>query len=362
MLRIRNMFGIVLLTLVVTVVFTLVAGCAPKPAAEGITEEVTAEETKEIEEATPEEAPSPELAKVNLRLSWLVKGEYAPLFVALNKGYFEEEGIEMNIIEGSEKATPTQLLISGEDQFAYIAADDVIRARAAGMPVVMVANILRKTPQIVMALPETKMDNPQDMAGKKLVDTAGGTLTLILKAFLQANGVDPASVEVVIADWGAKNTLFLEGDVDMMSAYGTNDLPTLQIETGLDFNYFSVADYGFNMLAHGLVVSEEYLKNNPDVIRGVIKAVQRGVEFTIDNPEEAADISTSLYPENLKQDITRLQVEQTIKHFYSENTEGKPIGWQSEEDWERTVTIIYENGGVDSREEATKYFTNELIE
>ncbi len=302
-----------------------------------------------------------ELTKVNLRLSWLVKGEYAPLFVAQQKGYFKDEGLDVNIEEGSEKAIPTQLLVTGQDQFAYITANDYVLARDKGMKLTMVADFLQKSPQIVMARPGTKLDSPADMAGKSMVDTAGGTLGQILGPFLKANGVDPKSVKLVITDQGAKYNAFLKGDVDFLSAYATNDLPLLTAQTGNKFPTISIADFGFNILAHGLVASQDYVAKNPNVVKGMIRAIQKGVDFTVKNPEEAADLIQGLFPEKLKKDVTRLQVAQTIKLFHTDATKDKPYGWQAAEDWDRTIKILKDNGFLKNPENASNYYTNDYI-
>ncbi len=302
------------------------------------------------------------LTPINLRLSWLVKGEYSHLFVAQEKGYFEEEGIDINILEGSEKATPIQLLISGDDQFSYLAADDMIVARTKGMDVKMTSCILQKLPQVVMAMPDVKLDGPADMAGKKVVETAGGSLPVVLDAFLSYNGVDPDSVELVIADWGAKTAAFLNGDVEMMGGYATNDLATMEAKMGMEFNYFFLGDYGFNMMAHGIVASTEYIEENPEIVAAVNRAVRRGAEYTVAHPVEAADIMSALFPDSLVKEITRKQVERTIELFTTPETEGKPLGWISEDSLEQTISILYDNGAIDSREPVGNYYTNEFIE
>ncbi len=302
------------------------------------------------------------LTPVNLRLSWLIKGEYAHLFVAQELGYFAEEGIDITILEGSEKATPAQLLVSGDDQFSYLAADDAIVARSKGMKIKMTSCYLQKLPQVVMALPEVKLETPADMAGKTIVDTAGGSMQMILDAFLSYNGVDTDSVNLIIADWGAKTAAFLNGNVEMMAGYSTNDLATLEAKTGKDFNYFFIGDFGFNMMAHGLVASDKYIEENPEIVAAVNRAVRRGAEYTVAHPEEAADLMYSLFPDKLNKEITRNQVARTIELFSTEETEGKPYGWISEDSLERTIAIMYDNGALDSREPVGEYYTNAFID
>jgi NitT/TauT family transport system substrate-binding protein len=114
MLRNKKWFSISLLVVAATVL----AACGS-----------AATEVPIVEE--PAEEPA-ELTPVNIRLSWLVKGEFVHVYMAKELGYFEEEGLDVTILEGSPDVTPMQFVVSGEDQFAYVAMDDVARGRAEG--------------------------------------------------------------------------------------------------------------------------------------------------------------------------------------------------------------------------------------
>lgn len=349
---------------------TLAVGCGQQPADKASTEEKEAAnvtsptEEKKVEAAPTEAKPEKkELTPINLRLSWKYKGEYAHLFAAKELGYFEEEGLDVTILEGSEKATPMQLLVSGDDQFAYLDPGDLAPAIAAGMDLVNVGTFLQTMPVGIATHGDVPNSSPQDMIGKKVVDTAGSTWTLIMDPFLKANDIDPKKVEIIIADWGAKTTMFLEKDVDMVAGYVTNDFQILQVQQGLKLNYWLVADYGFNMLAHGIVTSREYAGKNPEITAGIVRAVQRGAKYAAENPEEAAKIMSKLFPEVLPEDVTIAQVKATVQLFHTPKTEGQPYGWASEEDWERTIALLFDNGGIESRlEKATDYFTNDYID
>ena len=231
----------------------MAVGCAPAPteAPAAPTEAKAAEAAPTKAEATPTEAAvaptepeKKELTPINLRLSWKYKGEYAHLFAARELGYFAEEGLDVNILEGSDKASPIQLLVSGDDQFAYLDPTKTIPAIHQGMDLLIVGTFLQKMPVGVATLSDVKNDGPQDMIGKKIVDTAGSTGTIIMEPFLKLNGIDPSKVELVIADSGAKTSMFLGRQVDMMSGYITNDFPVLEVTQGVKLNTWLFADYG----------------------------------------------------------------------------------------------------------------------
>lgn len=368
-----GMKSIYLITLL-AMLSVLAVGCTPQatqaPAAPAEEKEAEAPaapaptEVKEAEPAPTEAKPEEkELTKINLRLSWKYKGEYAHLFAAREMGYFAEEGLDVNILEGSDKASPIQLLVQGEDQFAYLDPTKTIPAIHQGMDLLIVGTFLQKMPVGIATKATIKNDGPQDMVGKKVVDTAGSTGSLIMEPFLKLNNIDPASVELVIADGGAKTSMFLGDQVEMMSGYITNDFPVLEVTQGVKLNKWLFADYGYNMLMHGILGSREYIEKNPEVTAGLVRAIQRGSKWAYENPEEAAKMMHELFPDILPEELTVAQWNEATKLFFTDNSKGQPYGWQSEADWEDTINKLYETGVIEERfDDVNKYFTNDYID
>lgn len=346
MLRDRKWFAIGLLAVAATVL----AACGAQ-----------ATEAPAVDE--PEE-----LVPVNIRLSWLVKGEFVHVYMAKELGYYEEEGLDVTVLEGSPDVTPMQFVVSGEDQFAYVALDDVARGRSEGMPLLMTSSFLQINPVSIAALAPAVNNGPQDIVGKTIVDTPGGTLALIWDAFMRSQGLEPDDAELLVADFGAKTPMFLEGDVELMSTYETNDAVQVEIGLGRDLNTWKIADFGFNMLAHGIVTSEQFKEDNPDVVRGMNRAVARAAAWTVENPEEAGRRLAALFVDVLgdsdlvSEDVTIGQVLETIKLYHTPNTLNEPCGWIAEADAERTISLLFDNGGIENRDPVSAYYTNEFID
>ena len=309
-----------------------------------------------------------ELVPVNIRLSWLVKGEFVHVYMAKELGYYEEEGLDVTILEGSPDVTPMQLIVSGKDQFAYVALDDVARGRSEGMPLIMTSSFLQINPSSIASLAPLENNGPQDLVGKTIVDTPGGTLALIWDGFMRSQGLEPDDAVLLVADFGAKTPMFLEGDVELMATYETNDAVQVEVGLGRELNTWKIADYGFNILAHGIVTSEQYKEDNPDVVRGMNRAVARAAAWTVDNPEEAAFRLAALFAKVLgdsdlvSADVTLRQVAETIKLYHTPNTLDEPCGWIAEVDAERTISLLFDNGGIENRDDISAYYTNEFID
>ncbi|MCC6148585.1 MAG: ABC transporter substrate-binding protein [Anaerolineaceae bacterium] len=359
------------LIVLLSMLAVLIVGCTPaatqapaEPPKEKATDVPPVAPTEKEEVAPTQAAPAEKaLTPINLRLSWKYKGEYAHLFAARELGYFKDEGLDVNILEGSDKANPVQLLVQGEDQFAYLDPTKTIPAIHQGMDLLIVGTFVQKMPVGVATKASVKNDGPQDMVGKKIVDTAASTGSLIMEPFLKLNNIDPASVELIIADGGAKTSMFLNDQVQMMSGYVTNDFPVLEVTQGVDLNYWLFADYGYNMLMHGILGSREYIEKNPEITAGLVRAVQRGSKWAHDNPAEAAKMMHNLFPDILPEDLTVAMWNEALKMFFTENSKGQPYGWQSEKDWEDTIEKLYSTGVIKERfDDVNKYFTNDYID
>ncbi len=325
-----------------------------------------ATEEPAVEEPAVEEPV--ELTPVNIRLSWLVKGEFVHVYMAKEQGFFEDCGLDVSVLEGSPDVTPMQLIVSGDDQFAYVALDDVARGRAQGMPLFMTSSFLQTSPQSISALAPLENNGPQDLVGKTIVETPGGTLAMIWPAFMASQGLTVDDAELLVVDWGAKQPAFLEGEVPLMSSYITNDVVMIEVDLDTALNTWKIADYGFNILAHGVVTSEQFAADNPDAVRCMTNAVQRGAAWTVENPEEAAKQLSAIFADSIgdsdlvSEDVTIEQVARTIQLYHTPNTLNEPCGWIAEEDAERTISLLFDNGGIESRDPVSEYYTNEYID
>src|SRR5438105_9461030 len=116
----------------------------------------------------PQQAAAQAPDKLTIRFTWKLKGEYAPLFVALDKGYYKAEGLEVDLAEGSGAQTVLKLLASGNEKFGYGPAVSAAQAVSQGLPVKVVALYQTKAPMGVISFPDVPLKSPKDLEGKRL--------------------------------------------------------------------------------------------------------------------------------------------------------------------------------------------------
>lgn len=300
--------------------------------------------------------------KVVIRLSWKIKGEFAPLYVAVAKGYYAAEGLDVSVEEGAGAPTAMKTVAAGRDQFAYIGGLETAQGVGQGIPLKMVANFIKRMPVGVASHPDIPLSKPKDLEGKRIAAAPADSFTAVLPAFAKMHGLNLDSIKVVVLDFAARMGAFMRRETETITIYLTNDLPVMEDRMGKKLNTLVLSDWGFPLLGHGLVTSDEYIKTNPETIRKVVRATAKGWADTIANPDEAAAIVVKRFPEALKLELTAKQLRIGNTLTASAASKGKPLGYQAQADWEETISTLVATGGIPSAKPLSAYYTTAFVE
>ncbi len=309
---------------------------------------------------TARSSGNPQLTKVNLRLNWSIKGEFAPLFVAREKGYYKDEGIDIQLLEGKSATQAVQVVGSGSDDFGYVPSIQLITGVNEKIPVKTVSTILKSTPMVWISMPDLPMPNPRVAEGKKVVISPASTFNLIWNAFAESLKLDKSKIEVVGADPAARFSLFLDRKVDILGdTFSTNELPMLQAKVDKPLNLLKVADYGFDVLGYVMITNEKTLKERPELVRQLNRATLKGFLYTAEHPDEAADIMSGLYPSVLDKQVTRGQVKEMAKLMAGETADS--LGRGTDKAWQNTLDTLAKAGVITEKKAPSAYYTNDLV-
>jgi NitT/TauT family transport system substrate-binding protein len=297
--------------------------------------------------------------KVTVRFTWKFKGEYAPLFVALDKGYYKAEGLDV-LAEGSGAQTVLKLLASGNEKFGYGPAVSAAQAVSQGLPVKVVALYQTKAPMGVISFPEVPLKTPKDLEGKRLAISVGETFGDMLGPFTRINQVDMAKIQQIQMDASARTSQFLTRKIDVMSVYLSNELPQIEKRAGVTFNLLKVADFGLNLLGASLIVGNSFAEQNPQIVKKLLRATALGYRDAMADPKGAARAMAKYMRVPEDPDVLERQVEATV--VSTNAPAGKPIGWQERADWEANLTLLKETGGVSEVKPLSAYYTNEYLQ
>lgn len=297
--------------------------------------------------------------KVVVRFTWKLKGEYAPLFVALDKGYYKDAGLDVDLAEGAGAQTVMKLLASGGENVGYGPAVAAAQAVSAGLPIKVVALYQTKAPMGIISFPDNKVKKPKDMEGKSIGISVGETFSDMINSFAQVNNVDLSKVTQIQMDNSARAAQFLRRKTDMMSLYTSNELPKLEKVAGIKFNLMRISDFGLNLVGASMIVSNDFAAKHPDTIRKLLAATEKGYRDAMANPDKAAEIVQKYFKVPEDEDVLKYQVKETVESTNA--PKGKPIGWQDERDWKATIGLLKGSGLIQQEKPLAEYYTNEFL-
>lgn len=295
-------------------------------------------------------------ATVRLPMGYIPNVQYAPFYVAVERGYFAQEGIAIEF-DYKFETDGVKLVAANQLPFAVVSGEQVVLARDKGLPVKYVGQWYHKFPVAVVSLAGSGIVKPQDLKGKK-VGLPGffGATYVGWRAFLNANGLK--ETDVLQEDIGFTQVAALQsGKVDAVVGYVNNE-PVVLRQNGLQVNVFAVSDY-VNMVANGLLTNEQTIKDNPRLVRGMLKALMRGLSDVTANPDEAMRVSTK-YVDGLKADdpVQRQVLEASVAMMRP--VAGR-LGETAEADWANTQRTLIAIGQVQQAVDVKSYYTNEFL-
>ncbi len=245
---------------------------------------------------------SGDLTEVKLQLQWLPQAQFAGYYAAVDQGFFEEEGLEVEIIPSGGDIVPQDALASGDVDYAIAWVPKVLGSIEGGANLTNVAQIFQRSGTLQVANADSGIESVADFEGKKIGSWGFGNEWEIFAA-MAAEGLDAESVEIVTQDFNMN--AFLQGDIDAAQAMTYNEyaqvLETVNPETGElyqpeDFNVISYEDTEGAMLQDAIWADTERLESDDEYAETTVaflKAVIKGWAFARDNVEEAAEITVN---------------------------------------------------------------------
>ncbi len=296
---------------------------------------------------------------VTLAMGFIPNVQFAPFYVAVEKGYFAEEGIEIAFDYGWETDL-LKLVGSDELQFAIASGDQVILARSQELPVVYVLNWYRRFPVCVVSLAETGIRNPADLVGRRVGTPAlYGASYIGWRALLDAAGLNETDAELISIGYTQVAAL-TERQVEATICYAMNEPVQMEVAgEALDIIY--VADYA-NLVSAGLVTNEKSIQDRPDLVQGMVRAALRGLAYTIEHPDEAFDMVLKYVPEAGSSDEAKV-VNQAILAESIQFWKADPgqLGRSDEANWQASVRIMEQMELVGPEGDVAAMFTNRFV-
>ena len=303
--------------------------------------------------------PEKKLTRVTFRMNWKLTAPHAVYLLGKDLGFYEEEGIDLEILEGNGSVTTGQLVSNKSDTFGLADSAALIPIMAKGLPIKAVAMVTPTSSLAVIARKDSQVRTLKDLEGKKIAVTAGDSITQIWPAVVAANKLDKSRIQLVYVDAAAKIPTTLEGRTDaLMGAAG--DQSFILRDKGVPVVDLIFADHGVNVLNLGIFVHEDLIKENPDLIRRFLRATKRSHEALEANYTKALQLLIGIKKE-LKMDLLKKQADSYYSRTKSPNSPGADMLYNVPGDWEMTVEIMKKYRNLEGEMNAKDFYTNDFL-
>jgi NitT/TauT family transport system substrate-binding protein len=294
------------------------------------------------------------IVHVKLPLGYIPNIQFAPLYVAVQKGYFKDAGIEVEF-DYSFETDAMALVGANQLQFGVVSGEQVLLARAQGLPVVYVAAWYQKYPVAVVSKVAQGIVKPEDLKGKKIgLPGLFGANYVGLDALLFSVGLTDADVTLDSIGFNQVEALATDQE-QAVSVYAGNEPVQLRAK-GYDINQILVADY-VQLASNGLITNEKTISENPDLVRRMVSVLLKGLDDTIKNPDEAFELSKP-YVENL---AANEAVQKEVLATSIELWKAERLGYSDPQAWQNMQDTLLKMGLVTQPPDLNKAFTNEFV-
>lgn len=281
-------------------------------------------------------------------------------YVAQEKGFFDDENLDVDIRHVATPGDNFRLLAAGEVQFSTADASAVLEHRASdpSLPIVSIALIGQRGQQGFAVLAGSDIASPADWTGKR-AGYKGSQVTPDYLAILAEAGVDRSSVEEVKV--GFEPQVLTEGQVDIFPVFVSNEPDTLQ-RLGFETTVFQAADYGAPTLGLTYIATEDFIAEKPDVAQRFLRAVLRGIQYADANRAEAIDIVLEYAPLE-DPEHQRYMLDTELDMAADGLLDGQGIGWQTADEWQMLHDYLVQYGALSAPlDDVSAAFTAEFVE
>jgi NitT/TauT family transport system substrate-binding protein len=297
----------------------------------------------------------PEIISTRLTMGYIPNIQFAPVYVAIDKGYFLDAGFEVELEYGNE-ADAVALIGAGDQTFAIASGEQVLLARAQGLPVTYIAAWYDEYPVGVVSLEDKNITRPEDLVGKSVgIPGLYGASYIGFRALIDAAGLTEADLELVSIGFNQVEAL-VSGQVQSAVVYLANE-PAVLRSQGYQVDVIAVADY-LKLVANGLVTNEQTINEHPDQVERFNQALLKGITDATEDPEEAYEISKK-YVENLEEADEDLQKE--ILALSIELWQTDQPGYSDPTGWDNMQEVLLDMRLLESPLSLEEAFTNDFL-
>lgn len=270
---------------------------------------------------------------IELQLGWSVNSNQAGELIAQHFGFFEDEGLRVNIVPGGPSADGVSAVVSGDHFLGQLnSSPKVMLARAAGIPIKCFAVGFQEHPFTIFSLKKNPVREPHDLIGKRIATS--NTSRILIRALLAQHGILETAVDIVVM--GSSMAPLIYGRVDAATAWQTN-VNVIEM-LGEERTEMRLWDAGIRLYALPYYVTDDTLEAHPHALQGFLRACSRGWAWAFENREGAARLLVEKFPQ-LNLSTQRRMIDSIMRYCFNENTRKHGWGAMTASNWSAQIAL-----------------------
>ncbi|KKX33282.1 ABC transporter substrate-binding protein [Rhizobium sp. LC145] len=310
----------------------------------------------------PNLAVAQEAEKVTLMLNWYVTGLHSPIILGKEKGFFKEEGVDLEIQEGRGSGPTVQAVAAGNVTMGFADLTTMMALAVKGAPVISIGSALQRSPFAVISLKEKGIDTPEKVKGLTIAMTAGDSPSQSWPLFLEKNNLKAGDFKTVNGDAKTKVNSVITGQADALLGFATDQGTQIEAATGKPVTNMLFADFGVNSIGSSFIVNTETVEETPELLRKFMRAATKSFEYASEHPQEAVDAVHKAYPNSGTPESLMTGLQTAIPLFKAKGTENlRPLRVTNAQVEETIATMIAVGTLQASDKDVGKYYTDAFL-
>jgi NitT/TauT family transport system substrate-binding protein len=299
---------------------------------------------------------------LRVRLDWSPWGDQVPFHLAVKKGWYAKQGLDVQLEDGNGSVSTVQIVGNGDYDLGHASLATMAIARSKGLHVKAVAGFIRQNDIGLMIGKDTGVNSPKDLKGKKLTFTAGSLETPFLDRFIAAGGLTRDDLELTNVDAANKGTLYMSGRVD--GAFSSAPFMQPIFDRQRPTKTIKFSDYGLEFPSFGLFATEATIAAKRDQIRKFASVTAGAWQYILNGHEaEGVQAIIEARPQaKLDAQVLLDQIKILRGLVSTPATAGKPMGIMADADWAKALDTLRQGKLMDHVEAPGAYYTNEFID
>ena len=280
--------------------------------------------------------PAAAQTPVGLQLSWLHSVQFAGSYIAQDRGWWRDAGLDVTLLQGGPNAPVEPPVVAGTALIGIGAADYTAAAVAQGAPFRIIGVAMQKNPFAIASLPDNPVRAPADLPGKRIGMAVANTP--VLQALCTLNGIDMGAVQIVPTQYSAQP--LLAGEVDCLLCWET-DLPVAMEMQGVQAQTMLLADHGYAVQSQTYIATTDSIANRRADLVALLDGEVRGWDAYRADTDAAADLTVRMFPDaGLDLETQKLQARRQVPLMFSALTDANGFGWWDEADVQRNIETL----------------------